>query len=326
MVRQKSNASRIGKVFAKFRHIFKSDRKETKHEDDVIEIGDEDEDSSQLTDTDFHYFYRDEMLFKIPKKMLAKLTSEELDTIVESIKKKQKFNEKSKTIYIASPSTRRVPWDSTRSKSRRTFSRQTPLAHISSSSKHSDSSDDVKACKLKLRRQDRKSLDILHDCVCYSQYQIPEPGTFKSRAEVINDFLNTITNDIVDVNKEPIPKDPLALPALGAAGMYPTKKWLTELKRKGIKPEAGKHYKALRPLSNIGYRRDSTRRRTEEIRRVTGPSTKSLRRDGELAKKKILDSKTRTNTAATVRNLTTRQFKSRRRSPLSSDSSSSSSE
>lgn len=220
-------------------------------ENQVIEIKDPHIDSSKLDDTDFEYFYPNEILVKMPKMMVERLSSEELDKMLRQVTQGQKFSrEDDQTVYIVTQKIKR-PWY------KRAKTRPKSIKPTTSSS-HSDDSETNRPCTLKQRREDRQGLDILHDTICYSQYDMRERhGRTPTQAEIINDFLNTITNDIVDVNKEPIPKDPEQLPALGAAGMHPTKKWLADLKRRGIKPEPSKNYRELKPRTRTrgGFRR-----------------------------------------------------------------------
>lgn len=285
-------------------------------------------DTCNLTDEDFDEIHRYGVMFKIPKAMVSTLTSEELDAIIEGIQKNKQFDNKSKTIYVATGALAREQVWETRGLSLGTCRRRCSR-EVTSSDSTSSNSEIMKPCRLKLRRQDRKSLDILHDCACYSQYNMPGPSGFRSRAEAVNEFLNTITNDIVDENKEPIPKDPMHRPALGAAGMYPTKKWLAELKRRGIKPEPNKHYRVLgarnrhrakhyqdEAYTGVSIRSRQYDEKLKEMRKSAEPRARSLRRDNDRVKKRLIESKPRSG----MRSLAGLRLKSRQKS-VSTDTS-----
>lgn len=274
------NTFRLKQALGKLRKLLPTGKSA---DSEVIEIKDPEIDTSKLDDTDFEYFYPNEVLVKIPKAMLVKLTDEEVVKMLKNVKQEKKFDQKDQTICIATENTRR-PWYS-----RAIIRKDEPMEPIASTS-YSENSEQNRPCTLKLRREDRKGLDILHDTICYSQYEMREQNGVRSQAAAINDFLNTITNDIVDVNKEAIPKDPERLPALGAGGMYPTKKWLADLKRRGIKPEPNKHYRELR--TNTRAKSGFTRR----MNHILGNDdiypwrqtehTSSLKRDDHQVKKR----------------------------------------
>lgn len=147
-------------------------------ENQVIEIKDPHIDSSKLDDTDFEYFYPNEILVKMPKMMVERLSSEELDKMLRQVTQGQKFSrEDDQTVYIVTQKTKR-PWY------KRARTRPKSIKPTTSSS-HSDDSETNRPCTLKQRREDRQGLDILHDTICYSQYDMRERhGRTPTQAEV----------------------------------------------------------------------------------------------------------------------------------------------